>query len=898
MSPLSANNFRLPGNRKARARRARLAGRTGITLSVVLAATLLPAPAWAAPPGDRTGVQLPQLQSEDEVKLDAAGAAKLKGWGGEAVTPPADYEAVQKTAPRADVGSETLSPTATAPVQIGALPVSIGKAQGAGTAPSGTWSAAIAEHEKTVAADVDGAIITITPPAGASVPVDVQLDYTKFRDLYGAEWASRLQLRQLPTCFLTNPADPLCSAFTDVPSTNNPSAKTVTATIDPTTAAATASQGMRTMTGTGGGSVVLAASDSAAGAGGTYKATSLAASGSWTAGGSSGGFSWSYPLTVPPAPAGPTPSIAFSYSSQAVDGKTSATNSQASWVGDGWDYNPGYIERRFRPCSDDLNDRSGKPNNDNAKDKKKGDLCWAGDNVVMSLAGSTTELVHDEKTGQWVPASDDGAKVELKTDSLGNGSKGGEYWVVTTRDGTRYHYGRHNVGTHGDGTSPRNFTDSVFTVPVAGNHVGEPCNQPKYEDSFCNQAWRWNLDYVEDIHGNAMIIDWAKEWNRYARNEQFAKKDAEKGSYVRGGYPTQIFYGLRAGNLAGAPAARVDFKVEERCFALGETKCGEDQFNSKNADDKRGWWDTPTTLHCKADAANCYVSSPTFWSRKRLESVTTNGQRTEGSTKLSKVDQWTLTQSLPHHRTDTHPPLWLQSIARTAFDPSGKTNQPPLPAVTFLANEVDMPNRVAKSAGEATPDFDRLRVETIRTETGGEIQVDYSAPCPVGSPAHLKEVGNDTRCFPVRWSPDPDLPPDKTPIEWFNKYVVERVTEIDRVARQPAVTTSYKYEGGAAWVKEEDEFTKPELRTHSQWRGYAEVVTTKGCRRTPEGPLRPSSPRPALATSAACRSARIVSWSRIRPGPRTSARTSLSSRGRPPKRSHMRRPAEASSPAS
>ncbi|MFE5676933.1 polymorphic toxin-type HINT domain-containing protein [Streptomyces erythrochromogenes] len=795
----------------------------------MLAATLLPAPAWAAPPGDRSGVHLPELQKEDEAKLNEAAAEALKTWDGKVVTPPEAFVGKHQKAPDPAVASQALPAEAAKPVQIGALPVSIGKAEGTSTAPVGTWTAAITEREDTVAADVDGAIITITPPADASTPVDVQLDYTKFRDLYGAEWASRLQLRQLPTCFLNSPEDPKCSESTDIPSTNDPSARTVTATIDPTTATAPAAEGMRTMTGSGGGSVVLAASDSAAGAGGTYKATSLAASGSWTAGGSSGGFTWSYPLTVPPAPAGPTPSIAFSYSSQAVDGKTSATNSQASWVGDGWDYNPGYIERRFRSCSDDLDGRNGKPNNDNAKDRKKSDLCWAGDNVVMSLGGSTTELVRDDKTGQWVPASDDGAKVELKKDAAGNGSSGGEYWVVTTRDGTRYHYGRHNVGTHGDGTSPKNVTDSVFTVPVAGNHSGEPCHKDgAYAESFCNQAWRWNLDYVEDVHGNAMVIDWAKEWNRYARNEAFAKKDAEKGRYVRGGHPTQIFYGLRADNLAGAPAGRVDFKVEERCFAIGETKCGDDQFNSTKADDKRGWWDTPTTLHCKADAANCYISSPTFWSRKRLEAVTTHGQRTEGSTKLSQVDQWTLTQSLPHHRTDTHPPLWLQSITRTGFDPNGKANKTPLPAVTFLANEVDMPNRVVKSVGEATPDFDRLRVETIRTETGGEIHVDYSAPCPVAGTADLKEVGNDSRCFPVRWSPDPDLPPAKTPLEWFNKYVVESVTEIDRVARQPDVTTSYTYVGGAAWAKEDDEFTKPELRTYSQWRGYAEVITTKG----------------------------------------------------------------------
>lgn len=193
------------------------------------------------------------------------------------------------------------------------------------------------------------------------------------------------------------------------------------------------------------------------------------------------------------------------------------------------------------------------------------------------------------------------------------------------------------------------------TVPVFGNHPGEPCYQATYANSSCTQAWRWNLDYVEDVHGNAMVIDWKKEENRYAKNEKFTEKDRAKVGYIRGGYPTRILYGLRSDNLAGAPAGRVEFKVEERCFEDRDTKCGDAQFDSKNADDTRGWWDTPATLHCKMDAANCYIASPTFWSRKRLSAVTTYGQRTEGSTALTKVDQWALAQSLPRQRTDTHP---------------------------------------------------------------------------------------------------------------------------------------------------------------------------------------------------------------------------------------------------
>ncbi|MFK0252165.1 ricin-type beta-trefoil lectin domain protein [Streptomyces sp. NPDC090445] len=788
----------------------------------MLVASLLPVQAWAAPPGDRTGVDLPGLQKDLKAKLDAVEAAKLKGWAGEAASPPPAFEPKALAPPAA--GSYDVTLTGDQPVRAGTLPVSIGKAEGTATAPSGTWNVAVESRPATEAASVDGALIKITPPAGASTPVDVKLDYTKFKDLYGTEWSSRLQLKQLPACFLSTPDVPECSVSKDLPSTNNPSEKTVVATVDPTTSAP--AQGLRTMTGSAGGAVVLAASDGAAGAGGSYKATSLSPSGSWTAGGSGGGFSWNYPLTVPPAPAGPTPSIAFSYSSQAVDGKTSATNGQASWIGDGWDYNPGFIERRYRSCADDRSAKISKPNNDNATDKKKADLCWAGDNVVLSFGGVTTALVHDDKTGKWVPAADDGSTVERRTGGS-NGAKDGEYWVVTTRDGTRYHYGRHNVGAHGDGSTPQTATDSVFTVPVFGNHPGEPCYQASYANSSCTQAWRWNLDYVEDVHGNAMVVDWKKEENRYARNEKFSEKDRAKVGYVRGGYPVRILYGLRADNLAGAPAGRVEFEAKPRCFAEGDIKCGDAQFNSKNAGDKHGWWDTPTTLHCTMDVPNCYTGAPTFWSNMRLAGISTYGQRTEGSTALSKVDQWSLDQSFPAQRTDTHPPLWLKSITRTGYGVKDGAIGVSLPAVTFTANKNDMPNRVGKSANEATPDFDRLRIATIRTETGGEIQVNYSAPCPVGT-SGLKPEGNTTRCFPVHWSPDPDLPPEKTPIEWFNKYVVDSVVETDRVALRPAVTTSYTYEGGAAWAKEDDEFTKPELRTYSQWRGYAGVLTTTG----------------------------------------------------------------------
>ncbi|MCX2970996.1 MULTISPECIES: polymorphic toxin-type HINT domain-containing protein [Streptomyces] len=802
------NWFRRPGRGPRRAaRRRRSAQGLGASLAALMVVTLLPASALALPPGDpRTGPELTALQQEDAAGLDAERAAEFDEWAGD-LTPPVEYQPSAVAVPEGGTAQVPLDTAGEELVRAGDLPVSLGKASPTADdpeppQPSGTWNVALEPRTTAEGAGVDGALITVTPPATGATPVDVALDYSAFEDLYGTEWVTRLKLEQLPECFLTTPELPECTTPVEVGSANDPGADTVRATVDPARAQAS---GLSTQAG--GGPMVLAATDSAAGAGGTYKATDLSPTGSWTAGGSGGGFSWSYPMTVPAAPAGPAPKVGLSYSSQSVDGKTSVANGQASWVGDGWSYHPGFIERRYRSCADD---RAGTPNNDNATDKKKGDLCWAGPNVVMSLGGSTTDLVYDD--GTWTPAADSGAKVELKKDTgLGNGDNDGEYWVITQRDGTRFYFGKHAVGD-------RAPTNSVFTVPVHGNHAGEPCHASAYADSACTQAWRWNLDHVVDVHGNAMVIDWAKETNRYARNGEYQ----EHVPYVRGGYPKRVDYGLRAGDLDGAPAARVVFSVAERCLKEGRVDCAEEDFTSDNYEDKQPWWDTPATLHCKADAENCYVTSPTFWTRKRLTGVTTYAQRTPGSTALSKVDNWSLEHAFPKQRTDTHPPLWLESVTRTGYDPDGGATT--LPPVTFLPNVVDMPNRVARSASDPTPDFDRLRVETIRTETGGEIEVGYSDPCPLG--ADPAPETNGTRCFPVHWSPDPELEEPET--EWFNKYVVTRVVERDRVARQPDVVTTYTYEGDAAWAKDTNEFGKPALRTYSQWRGYAAVTVRKG----------------------------------------------------------------------
>ena len=97
---------------------------------------------------------------------------------------------------------------------------------------------------------------------------------------------------------------------------------------------------------------VLAATPAPSGSAGSFAATSLSEAGHWTAGGSDGAFTYSYPISVPHVPGGLEPSVSLDYDSQAVDGLTSSTNDQASWIGDGWDYAAGLRRAGLRLLRD------------------------------------------------------------------------------------------------------------------------------------------------------------------------------------------------------------------------------------------------------------------------------------------------------------------------------------------------------------------------------------------------------------------------------------------------------------------------------------------------------------------------------------------------------------------
>ncbi|MFY1637846.1 RHS repeat-associated core domain-containing protein [Solwaraspora sp. WMMB335] len=668
----------------------------------------------------------------------------------------------------------------------------------------------VVDRESLPASWRHGLVLKVTAPAGAAAgTAKVAVDYSSFRYAVGGSWASRLRLWQVPACALSTRDMPTCRSV-PLHTTNDLGAGVVTAEVPvAATTAALPDRGRQPgdpSARSSGSYLVLAAAGS--GADGDFTATTLAPSSTWTAGGSSGDFSWSYPLRTPPA-AGPEPSIGLTYSSSSVDGRSEVTNNQPSWIGEGFDYSAGFIERRYVPCAEDRKVAGA----NNTQDS--GDQCWRSDNATMSLNGRSTELVFQTGKG-WHARSEDGSKIEKLTGATGNGDDNGEHWKVTTTDGTQYFFGMHSLPGH---TSK---TNSTLAVPVFGNHSGEPCHATTFANSDCPQAWRWNLDYVVDVRGNTMSLWYGKETNKYARNDT----DTDDVSYDRGGYLTRIDYGTYDRTVAThgvternvGPYAQVVFETDMRCFS----NCGTESNPVKDS-----WKDTPWDQECKASATSCPQKySPTFWTTKRLKKITARVWDTTKTTPAwQDVESWTLSHTFAATADSTHTGLWLNQIDH-AGHVGGTIDLPP---VTFEA--VSLPNRVFTAHG-TTDNW--LRISSIVTETGSRIKVDYAEPeCTEAMVENLNPHTNTKRCYPVR-VPDPADPTGQQLVtEWWHKHRVEHVAEDDVQLtdghQAPSKHTWYEYVGSPAWhYADDDGLTRPERKTWSQWRGYAQVKTRVG----------------------------------------------------------------------
>jgi RHS repeat-associated protein len=512
----------------------------------------------------------------------------MKAWHRPATSwPAAGTATVALTAPEPNgrqVPGTAAGPSAGS-VRAGSLPVWVGRAAAATTAVADivetagrTDAAAVSRVRVSVASQrviralgIKGTVLSLAQTGGGAGPgqVHVSVSYSGFAQAYGGDYGSRLRLEELPACAVTTPAVAACRTQKTVRSANDARRDWVgadvtlpgIATASTFRGSAAAWPGTALAAAVAGPAVVLALVAGPSGSAGNFAAEPLSeATNGWVTGPSSGAYTYSYPISVPPVPGGLAPKVALQYDSQATSGLTSSTNNEASWVGDGWDYSPGFIETDYSTCSEQL------------FQPDTGDLCPGQGQVALSLDGVTTPLV------------DGGSGWEAAADSGGSVKRSGNSWEIIEPNGTEYFFGVNELPGYVTGDP---VTNSVWDAPV-----WEGCGQA----AFCNLPWRVNLDYVVDSHGDAMAYFYAPQTNYYAEQNG----TTGTGAYTQGGALVKIEYGLRAGQVyTTTPAAQVLFT----------TTTGSRQ-------------DAPTDLTCAAAAA-CAVTSPSFWSNDELTGITT-----------------------------------------------------------------------------------------------------------------------------------------------------------------------------------------------------------------------------------------------------------------------------------
>ncbi|MFD9436154.1 polymorphic toxin-type HINT domain-containing protein [Streptomyces sp. NPDC060002] len=715
-------------------------------------------------------------------------------------------------APETGAKQGTKATAAGTPVWARAVSPAKGSYQG----PDGV-AIRVLPHQDAAKLGVSGVVLTAQATTGGNGNVQLGLDYSAFAQAYGGNYADRLHLVKLPACALTTPQRAACRTQTPLATTQDPTTHQLATNLTLQGSQPQSSQAGHTSEepvsytaataadNTGGAeAMVLAATATATaegGAAGSYEATALAPSGSWSGGSSTGSFTYNYPIAPATSSGSLKPSIGLAYDSGSVDGQTSSTQAQASWVGDGWATPDSYIEQSFTSCSDSPEG--------SASPVSSADHCYDGPILTLSLNGSSTSLVRNDSDGTWKPADDNGATVKHVTNANnGSGTYNTDYWIVTERDGTQYQFGRNQLPGW---TTGKATTNSVDSVPVYSAHSGDPCySSSGFSASVCTMAYKWHLDYVVDAHATAMAYYYAQDTNYYGE-----ENGAHNVSYVRDSHLARIDYGFRDGGAYGTVPDQIVLTTAARCTL---TSCS--ALSASTAASQ--YPDVPYDLIC-ASGTTCAAHAPTFFSTVRLASIKVQ-QYSVTAAKYQAVDTYSLHQSEPATGDGTSPTLWLASITHEGDDTTagGSTSPITLPDVKFAG--VDLKNRVDTSN---FPGLYRYRISGITSEMGGLTSVSYDLPdaCTAGYVAGADPKTNTKSCYPVSWTPKDYLNPIT---DWFEKYAVTQVLETDSTGGAAAKQTDYIYNGGAAWHHDDNELVKAKYRTWGQFRGYASVETRTG----------------------------------------------------------------------
>ncbi|GAA2030646.1 RHS repeat-associated core domain-containing protein [Catenulispora yoronensis] len=600
--------------------------------------------------------------------------------------------------------------------------------------------------------------------------------------------------------------------------------------------------------------MVLAATTAPSGATGNYTATSLSASNQWGEGANNGSFTYSYPITLPASLAGSAPSVDLGYDSGSVDGKTAVENSQPSWIGEGWDYSPGFIERSYVPCA------KAQP----TTYPTSGDSCFARDShgnllpaISLSFGSHGGVLVPTDSTNtSFRLPTDDGTQVDVLQGELGNGTRTGEFYRVRSPDGAVAFFGAETLPDVSAMTAAAGSTVAVTTgvgtgstlrEPVFNDSVASGCQDPtKVTDpaasgTNCQQGYRWNLAFVADPHSNVTRFSYTSEQNWYGRGTSL-----KPTAYTRGAVLNKIDYGWQWSDIVAGgqhqPASRVIFNTVNRCvdpaidegydsasssgggYGVGTSGCANAALASVPS---AQLVDTPYDQNCPSGGVTngqCPTTSPTFWSTRRLAGITTQ-VAVNGS--YQNVDHWDLFDQF-HNSSSA---MWLAAIRRCAASVV-KTNGACPPAQNGVAGQSSMPDVQfgAKSMNQRVPGvtgtnvppnlplYQRDRLATIFDELGATTTVGYDDPTvnpqsgksnydPLGCiapPTVAPDWHNTKLCYPEYWTGDGYSQPFT---DWFQKYVVTSIQATDNTWQANAwnggahnTTTSFTYGSGTSTI--------------------------------------------------------------------------------------------------
>jgi len=804
---------------RMRSRAGHLMTRVSMTVAVAVAASVLvgisAGPAAASPPSPWNDRPVPGASAKRVSAAGVPASSKSMPAPAEGTWRSGSFAGIlpqsgtiksplgDRKGPWAKVGSSGLEVAAAEPANAGSV-------RRAASPVATSIKASVLSAKAAKKYGLKGLVLELERADGGTsrAPVAVRVPNSLLGTHYGADFASRLQWTAVTPAGSPTP-DGLATPDAKGLSLQNARAESVPAVVDD------GSNSTLLMPEVTSSKVLVtpAGAPTASNGTGTFAATPLNAASKWDVSAQTGDFSWTYAMRTPPASAGPSPDLGLQYDSQSVDGETGSTNNQPSAIGDGWTMSGGgYIERTYVSCS--LDDGSSGPVT------TSGDLCWKTDNATVSFAGHSGQLIKDSTSGQWRLQSDDNSRVEHLVGTANGCASNGTYdtdcWRITTTDGTQYYFGLNQLPGWASG---KPTTNSAWTVPVFGNDSGEPCHASTFAASSCVQAWRWNLDYVVDTHGNAEALYYDKETNSYAKDGGSAV------SYVRGGQLDHIDYGFTTGNAyatnAASDRATFTYATDGRCSDATLANCTAEPITSTaTAPAHANYYpDVPFDQLC---SSSCPTSlSPTFWTDGMLQTVTTYALK---SGSYAKVDAWQLGHSFPDPGDGTSPALWLTKVTHTGYSGSSSISEPPT-----IFHGITLQNRVWVIDGLAP--LDKYRISSIQDSLGSVTSVNYSPQecTPAMAPSiEANPQSNTYRCFPQWWTPT-ITPPQPLKEDLFHKYVVTSTVSDPATGggTDRPTETDYSY-GTPAWRYDNSPLIPTAQRTWSVFAGYNTVEVRVG----------------------------------------------------------------------